>query len=84
MVRSATLQGEDPKSYLALSAPPDLLEEDARTAALIEAWQERIERARAAGAAAAAEQLQDDLAAFVFGPWHTVTESELRLLDGNR
>ncbi len=68
MAEARPIRATSPKTILTLSALTGLLHEDARTAALIDGWLERIDAVRAAGEAEAADQLTDDLVAFVFDP----------------
>jgi hypothetical protein len=62
-----------PKTSLTLSEVPGLLPEDARSAAVIERELEALD----AGDPEAVERI-------ISYVWPVITESELRLLDGNR
>lgn len=86
---SAT-RNHPPKSSLTLSAAPDLLPEDARVAAQIDRVLALVDYWRSMGQRLVAETLLDELFDWVMGrPWRPIppdalSESERRLLDGNR
>lgn len=71
---------DTPKTGLTLSAAPDLLPEDARFASVIEHNLERVD----AGDLEAVERIVDLVWPYTERDPEILTESELRLLDGNR
>jgi len=77
---TAGTPNEYPKTTLTLSAAPDLLAEDARSAAAIERELENVD----AGDLVAVERIIDHVWPFTERDAPIITEAEYRLLDGNR
>lgn len=74
-----------PKSELTLSAVPDVEQEDAEVASYIERQLERVTFYRGLGYRRVARIIEQRLFDFILDPPpDAITESELRLLDGNR